>query len=1317
MAYENDILTRNDNDELSVRVVQSVGDNPASSYDDVYTRDDNGKLAVRVVGAGGGDQHNLGYFATQSALETAYPTAEEGDYALVGDTDTFWVWDEDTSAWVDTGNKEGSTFLTYPNTWTTTGTTKAFCDDIAADDTATVGKAYLGEVTLTDLPGGIVNSEIEVKIMNGTTALNKVIVLELTSGNVAPYRWQYTYWDGGNNVSGWVGFQEELPSQTGNSGKFLATENGSLLWKDVPTPQVQTMPLATSANAGRIVQFVGNQPTVPASATISQTTGSGLTDLAVDVATFESAEQPSGDESVNFVAASVNETIDPTQFVFDTATIEIDPTTFLSMKTSIYGGDWANVVRVYFSYDGDNDSFGAIAYDADNNDLGSAGGFNPTMWGISVVSGTLPSSGSWGTNLYYTPAGIQWSKGGDTVTLSDYGISFTGTANDGDVLTVVYIAEIPGYDTGYFYVNTPTHTDSSATISQTTGSGLTDLAVDAATFATQESDSGSYVFTANTVPQTLSPTVFNNIGGATFTFDADTFVAKAASTLDDGNLNLQLVRLFKVTTRDSIQMEVGAYDAGGNVINSRYFTVYDLEAEWGLTIDGTFVFDNTQEMDMNYTPSGIAWTLNSETVDLTDYGISYTGTPVADDALTVVFTAASISGYAWEQIDVQPSSGGGQNIEYENIDYVYGVDPSDVALYFELENLPTGDYYFYLKSLKNVNTEGGDAYAYQTNKVSFHWDSSWNGQDVWPLVRALSVSPVLDGEFVGSTDQQSAFLTNSQPPFQVWYSSGDTANKFAIKLANWTLAQIYNIYHDESAIYKISKLYGGETPVSLGAQKIGRYDSITGYDYSANGGNTTPIVPPQTLPTKINQTSYSVWTCAQTNQIILLGGIYFRPTNANITEAHISLSCLYGDFVAKIIFNTNGNAEQQIIKASGPFATSRVRISPSNGETYINLDNAAFAALQNQDDIVYMAAGIYGTLGTTEPYLGVYESTQFPNYSNAVVLPLANGEASYVMDTPTIHEYKSVIQYVGETDANYTKGYFYEADGTVVTVPASLTCTETTSTGTTITCTGSDVDGLVNKLRTLTGWSAADVKNNLNNNYQWYANGDSVNPEINWAVYGTWYGQDAADILGYFTFSPTLSTPINWTTSNYQDGHDELQNAVWVQKDVQPSGGLQNLATGSDSLSILGNGTTVNNCVEIGVDANARDAQATVVGRYAEGGYDATATGYYARGANYSSVYGYNATANYQYGLAYGAQAVSDAVGAIQIGKGTNADAGTLKVGQTTDGTNWTNIELLTAAGLIPVERLASITGLADGNYKLRLTISSGVPTLSWVAE
>ena len=132
------------------------------------------------------------------------------------------------------GNLELSTYLPYPSGWTTTSTTKAFCDDIAADTTAIGGKAYLGEVTCSDLPASMANAEIVVEIMSGSTANNKVIVLTCTSGNTAPYMWKYTYWNGGSDVSGWVTCGDTLPSQSGNSGKFLTTDGTDASWSDKP---------------------------------------------------------------------------------------------------------------------------------------------------------------------------------------------------------------------------------------------------------------------------------------------------------------------------------------------------------------------------------------------------------------------------------------------------------------------------------------------------------------------------------------------------------------------------------------------------------------------------------------------------------------------------------------------------------------------------------------------------------------------------------------------------------------------------------------------------------------------------------------------------------------------------------------------------------------------------------------------------------------------------------------------------------------------------------------------------------------------------
>lgn len=51
------------------------------------------------------DPHNKGYFATPDALRQAIPTGQNGDFAVVGSTDTIWVWDGDDKAWVDSDTK------------------------------------------------------------------------------------------------------------------------------------------------------------------------------------------------------------------------------------------------------------------------------------------------------------------------------------------------------------------------------------------------------------------------------------------------------------------------------------------------------------------------------------------------------------------------------------------------------------------------------------------------------------------------------------------------------------------------------------------------------------------------------------------------------------------------------------------------------------------------------------------------------------------------------------------------------------------------------------------------------------------------------------------------------------------------------------------------------------------------------------------------------------------------------------------------------------------------------------------------------------
>lgn len=157
-----------------------------------------------------------------------------------------------------TGDVMLSTYLTYPAGWPTgaNSTTAQFCAAIASDTTAVVGRAYLGEVTLSDLPASLSNGEIIVEIMSGTTASDKVIVLTLTSDNQSPYMWKYTYWDNGTHVSGWIGFQPELVSGTNiktlNNVSLLGSGNIS-----IDVSQFASVPTASADYANRIIQYTG----------------------------------------------------------------------------------------------------------------------------------------------------------------------------------------------------------------------------------------------------------------------------------------------------------------------------------------------------------------------------------------------------------------------------------------------------------------------------------------------------------------------------------------------------------------------------------------------------------------------------------------------------------------------------------------------------------------------------------------------------------------------------------------------------------------------------------------------------------------------------------------------------------------------------------------------------------------------------------------------------------------------------------------------------------------------------------------------------
>ena len=48
-------------------------------------------------------QGALGWYESESALQAAHPTGSNGQWAIIGSTDTIWIWDAEKAAWVDSG--------------------------------------------------------------------------------------------------------------------------------------------------------------------------------------------------------------------------------------------------------------------------------------------------------------------------------------------------------------------------------------------------------------------------------------------------------------------------------------------------------------------------------------------------------------------------------------------------------------------------------------------------------------------------------------------------------------------------------------------------------------------------------------------------------------------------------------------------------------------------------------------------------------------------------------------------------------------------------------------------------------------------------------------------------------------------------------------------------------------------------------------------------------------------------------------------------------------------------------------------------------
>lgn len=276
-----------------------------------------------------------------------------------------YIWIESSSEFEKIGTTKITTNYAFPDNWPTTNqtTTKQFCDVVNADITAIQGMSYLGEVRWSDLPSTLVNAEVLVEVMHGSGTSGKVIHLSLSSGNLAPYKWEYTYWNNGSNISGWIGFQPEITSTSklnSNLISGLSTVATSGSYNDLSNkPTIPAAQINSDWNANSGVAEILNKPTIPtvnnATLTISQNgvskgtfTSNASSDVSIDLTdtTYSAATTQAAGLMPALGSASVSTQTQSTKFLREDGTWVAPSYTAAGMSNPmnaqgdiIYGGN------------------------------------------------------------------------------------------------------------------------------------------------------------------------------------------------------------------------------------------------------------------------------------------------------------------------------------------------------------------------------------------------------------------------------------------------------------------------------------------------------------------------------------------------------------------------------------------------------------------------------------------------------------------------------------------------------------------------------------------------------------------------------------------------------------------------------------------------------------------------------------------------------------------------------------------------------------------------------------------------------------------
>lgn len=527
----------------------------------------------------------------------------------------------------------------------------------------------------------------------------------------------------------------------------------------------------------------------------------------------------------------------------------------------------------------------------------------------------------------------------------------------------------------------------------------------------------------------------------------------------------------------------------------------------------------------------------------------------AGEVLRVDYTQES-SEYNWVRTDVQPAGAAG-------IEWAGSWDkPENEYIYYSLRpvysvpELADGHYEFYVKNTAYVGEANGTALCFpRVFKLDFYIYSEHDER-----LKIGRVSWVLDGSSTFNTNQYDNGL-NSNMNVEIYNNNGIDSFYSAAdvwrSIVQGTTAEIPNCFM-WSNIKNVDT--GEEIPVELSVRSSG---SPSGNQI---GGDTIELVEGVYIP---NPPSY--WT-SETNISFDDNSqyIYLQATEGQAAyEFQINGKMLDGsEFSAIFTQNPDLGYDVRITKATGNFSDSQIGTSPSRGgEVFLFLNTPA-----GTTGMVTIYSSTSGS--QIEPYVGMsdYDGSDFEQI----------GIKSVGYDVLK-ENFGTVEQYLGDTNANYTNGYFYKATGTKTVVPATATCTETEGAPATITI--SDADVFISAWSAKTGWSRKDVIYNLqngNNSFRYRANYQ----RLYWENVGGYLNYN--DISSFFDITPMPESGNVYFTVAYTPEVITITNGHWERVDVQPAAAPTTISVSlpvadwvNDEQTVVATGVTANSTVLI----------------------------------------------------------------------------------------------------------------------------------------